>query len=113
MKEGNERTGGKTETYRMEISPYLVKDFNFCKPARHTVCHIETTVENPVIQSTNRSQSPKDRNLYKKILNKRLRDVIKKSYAPWSNNSVIVKKDGKLRMAITYRSLNKITEDKA
>ena len=35
--------------------------------------------------------------------------VIEKSYAPWSSNAVIVRKDGKLRMVIDYRALNKVT----
>ena len=35
--------------------------------------------------------------------------IIEPSHAPWSSNAVLVKKDGKTRMVIDYRSLNKVT----
>ena len=86
-------------------------DFKSDKVAKHsTVCKITTTVEDPVIQSTNRSMSPDDREQFKKLVADRLREgVIEKSCAPWSSNSVLVKKDGKVRMVIDYRALNKLT----
>ena len=35
--------------------------------------------------------------------------VWKPSKAPWCSNTVFVRKDGKTRMAIDYRQLNKVT----
>ena len=80
------------------------------KPPHSNTCRIDTTIADPVIQSANRSASPEDRDLFKKITEQKIEEgVIEKSYAPWSSNALIVKKDGKLRMVIDYRSLNKIT----
>src|SRR5437764_13419133 len=35
--------------------------------------------------------------------------VIEPSHAPWSSNGLFVRKDGKTRMVIDYRQLNKVT----
>ncbi len=35
--------------------------------------------------------------------------IVEPSRAPWSSNTVFVRKDGKTRMAIDYRQLNKVT----
>src|SRR4051812_15997659 len=32
--------------------------------------------------------------------------IVEPSYAPWCPNSLLVRKDGKIRMVIDYRSLN-------
>ena len=48
----------------------------------NTSCKITTTVPEPHIQSTNRSAAPEDRELYKKIIEERLKEgVIEKSCA--------------------------------
>ena len=48
--------------------------------------------------------------MYKKLIEQKIAEgVIEKSHAPWSSNSIIIKKDGKLRMVIDYRTLNKVT----
>jgi exodeoxyribonuclease III len=79
-------------------------------PKHSTVCKIITTVPDPQIQSTNRSMAPGDRELHKKQIEDRLKEgVIEPSCAPWSSNSLLVKKDGKVRMVIDYRALNKLT----
>ena len=74
------------------------------------VCRIVTSVEDPHIQATNRSVSPADLELGRKLIEERLREgIIEKSCAPWSSSSLLVKKDGKVRMCIDYRQLNKLT----
>ena len=35
--------------------------------------------------------------------------IIEKSSAPWSSNCVVIRKDGKARIAVDYRKLNQIT----
>ena len=72
-------------------------DFSSDRIIKHnTTCKITTTVPEPHIQSTNRSAAPKDRELYKKIIKERLKEgVIEKSCAPWSSNSILVKKMAK------------------
>ena len=35
--------------------------------------------------------------------------VIEPSCAPWCSNALLVRKDGKIRMVIDYRALNKVT----
>ena len=86
-------------------------DYTIRKTEPHsTTCQIQTTIADPVLQSANRSASPQDRDIHKKMIEQKLAEgVIEKSFAPWSSNSLIVKKDGKLRMVIDYRALNKIT----
>jgi hypothetical protein len=79
-------------------------------PKHTTTCEILTNLENPKIVSTHRHNSPEDQESSKKLIQQKLLEgVIEKSSAPWSSNSVLVKKDGKLRMVIDYRSLNKVT----
>jgi hypothetical protein len=35
--------------------------------------------------------------------------IIEKSSAPWSSNCVVIRKDGKTRIAVDYRKLNEVT----
>jgi hypothetical protein len=79
-------------------------------PKHTTTCGITTIQDNPKIVSTNRAINPADRQEAAKIVEKHLKEgIIEPSNAPWSSNSVLVKKDGKLRMVIDYRALNKVT----
>ena len=72
-------------------------------------CDITTTEQNPRIVSTNRPVSPEDREEFTKQISSRLDEgVIEGSHAPWSSNAFLVRKDGKIRMAIDYRQLNKV-----
>ena len=76
----------------------------------NTTCRIETTTENPNVTSVNRSSDPAGRQLFAEMTSKALKQgIIEPSKAPWSSNAVLVKKDGKTRMVIDYRSLNKLT----
>jgi hypothetical protein len=79
-------------------------------PKHNTRCTITTIVSNPKVVSTNRAINPADLEESKKIILQKVKEgVIEPSSAPWSSNSVLVKKDGKLRMVIDYRALNKVT----
>ena len=86
-------------------------DFTKTSAPKHpTVCRLVTSVEDPHIQATNRSVSPADLELGRKLIEERSKEgIIEKSCAPWSSNSLLVKKDGKVRMCIDYRQLNKLT----
>jgi hypothetical protein len=76
----------------------------------HTTCDIKTTEENPRIVSTPRPVNPKEREDQEAIIREKLEEgVIEPSCAPWSSNTVFIRKDGKTRMAIDYRQLNKCT----
>ena len=60
--------------------------------------------------TVNRSADPEGRRLFAEMTSKALEQgIIEPSHAPWSSNAVLVKKDGKTRMVIDYRSLNKVT----
>jgi len=73
-------------------------------------CDIKTTTDNPRIVSCNRAVSPEDRMEFVKQVEGLLKQgVVEQSKAPWSSNAVLVRKDGKIRMAIDYRQLNKVT----
>ena len=75
-----------------------------------TTCDITTNVENPNVASYNRSADPEAHKLFAEMTAKSLKQgIIEPSHAPWSSNAVLVKKDGKTRMVIDYRSLNKVT----
>lgn len=79
--------------------------------AKHnTTCEIVTTEQNPKILSHMRSSNPEDQRIFMEIVQQKAAEgVIEPSRAPWSSNAVLVKKDGKVRMVIDYRALNKVT----
>src|SRR6185437_9282737 len=86
-------------------------DFSNAGVVKHdTTCEIITTVDNPRIVSTARPTNPADYDQFAKMVDSKLNEgVIEPSKAPWSSNSILIKKDGKLRMVIDYRALNKVT----
>ena len=112
-----ERTGD--EALKLKQLLWEIKDclsdgtLNFSgdiKLPHNTTCDIATNVENPTITSTNRSADPEAHKLFAEMTTKALKQgIIEPSRAPWSSNAVLVKKDGKTRMVIDYRSLNKVT----
>ena len=79
--------------------------------AHGSTCAIRTTVENPRLMSYNTSISPEERKEQAKIVDDYLKQgIIEPSNAPWSSNSLLVRKsDGKMRLVIDFRNLNKVT----
>src|SRR3954466_15025084 len=70
----------------------------------------QDNIDNPRVLSSNRPMSPEDRKEMTAMVEKELQQgTIESSCAPWSSNAVLVRKDGKLRMAIDYRQLNSVT----
>ena len=79
-------------------------------PTHNTMCEIKTTVQHPRINSTPRPVNPEERANQEKIIQGKLAEkVIEPSYAPWSSNTVFIRRDGKTRMAVDYRQLNQQT----
>ena len=77
-------------------------DFTKTSASKHPiVCRIVTSVEDPHIQATNNSVSQADLELGRKLIEERLEEgIIEKSCAPWSSNSLLVKKDGKCKCVL-------------
>ena len=113
----SERTG--EEGLKLKQLLWEIKDclsdgtLNFggdVKMPHSTTCGIATNVDNPTIVSYNRSADPEAHKEFAEMTAKNLKQgIIEPSHAPWSSNAELVKKDGKTRMVIDYRSLNKVT----
>ena len=86
-------------------------DFRSNPNVKHnTTASITTTVEYPKITARGTRCDPEDNKAYQKaIADKVTEGVIEPSKAPWCSNALLVRKDGKIRMVIDYRSLNKVT----
>ena len=86
-------------------------DFRTNPTVKHsTTCTIRTTEENPKIVARGQRCNPEEAQEFTKQINQKIREgVIEPSCAPWCSNALIIRKDGKIRMVIDYRSLNKVT----
>jgi hypothetical protein len=79
-------------------------------PHHNVTCHVRTTVENPRIVSAPMRVSPMERGEQQKHVTELLEQgIIEPSCAPWCSNAVFVKRNGKTRMAVDYRQLNRVT----
>ena len=68
------------------------------------------TVENPVLKARPDKSSPQHKLDIAEMVEAKLRQgIIEKSSAPWSSNCVVIRKDGKTRIAVDYRKLNEVT----
>ena len=78
---------------------------------KHDTCvTIQTTVENPKIVARGYGRNPQEIKEYQEVVDRMLRDgLIERSHAPWCSNAILIRKDGKTRMVIDYRALNKVT----
>ena len=78
---------------------------------KHTICTGDAA---PIIQRAYRS-NPQDRDFIQKEITTLLQQgLIQESRSPWASPIVIVpKKNGKLRMCVDYRALNKVTKGDA
>jgi hypothetical protein len=88
-----------------------VLDFRTNPSVKHdTTATITTTVENPKILARGQRCNPEENKAYMKAIGDKEREgVIEPSRAPWCSNALLVRKDGKIRMVIDYRQLNKVT----
>ena len=86
-------------------------DFQTNPTVKHsTTCTIRTTEENPKIVARGQRCNPEEAQEFTKQISQKIREgVIEPSCAPWCSNALIIRKDGKIRMVIDYRSLNKVT----
>jgi len=75
-----------------------------------TTASITTTVENPILKARPDKSSPQQKLDIAEMVEAKLRQgIIEKSSAPWSSNCVVIRKDGKTRIAVDYRKLNELT----
>ena len=75
-----------------------------------TTASIDTTVENPILKARPDKSSPQQKLDIAEMVEAKLRQgIIEKSSAPWSSNCVVIRKDGKTRIAVDYRKLNELT----
>jgi len=87
-----------------------VLDFNTNVVKHNTTCKISTTVQNPKIVARGQKCTPEEKNEFAKDMAKKIGEgIIEPSFAPWCSNSLLVRKDGKIRMVIDYRALNNVT----
>ena len=86
-------------------------DFRTNPNVKHnTTATIRTTENNPKIVARGQKCNPEETKEFTKQISQKLKEgVIEPSYAPWCSNALIIRKDGKIRMVIDYRALNKVT----
>jgi hypothetical protein len=66
-----------------------------------TTASIKLTVENPVLRARPDKSSPQQKKDIAEMVEAKLRQgIIEKSSAPWSSNCVVIRKDGKTRIAV-------------
>ena len=80
------------------------------KMKHETKCIISTTTPDPMFRAYSKDWTPQDRDeIDKQVEEKLLQGIVEPSTAPWSSNVVLIRKDGRVRMAIDYRKLNSVT----
>lgn len=86
-------------------------DFKTNPDVKHdTTATIETTEENPKIKLRAYGCSPEEAQEFRKVIEQKVAEgVIEPSHAQWCSNALLIRKDGKIRMVIDYRALNKVT----
>ena len=68
-----------------------------------TTASIKTTVENPILKARPDKSSPQQKLDIAEMVEAKLRQgIIEKSSAPWSSNCVVIRKDGKTRIAVDF-----------
>jgi hypothetical protein len=80
------------------------------KMKHNTKCIISTTTPDPMFRAYSKDWTPQDRDeIDKQVEEKLVQGIVEPSTAPWSSNVVLIRKDGRVRMAIDYRKLNSVT----
>ena len=85
-------------------------DFKSNPNVKHkTTAIIETTVHNPRILARTHGCNPEETEEFRKVIEQKVAEgVIEPSHAQWCSNALLVRKDGKIRMVIDYRSLTRL-----
>ena len=80
------------------------------KMKHSTTAVISTTTQDPMFKAYAKDWTPQDRaEIDKQVEEKMRQGIVEPSSAPWSSNVVLIRKDGRVRMAIDYRKLNSVT----
>ena len=105
-----EKLAGLLKKYKHLLSDGVL-DFRTDTTSKHnTTCTINTTESNPKIVARGQKCSPEEKKEFIKEMGKKDSEgIIEPSFAPWCSNALLVRKDGKIRMVIDYRALNKVT----
>jgi hypothetical protein len=88
-----------------------VLDFNDKSTGAHEItCEIRTTIPNPSIRHQRRNATPDaKREIEKQTEEKLQQGIIEESDSPWKSNVVVIRKNGRARVALDLRALNKYT----
>jgi len=83
---------------------------DFTTPPSHGVtCSIETISNAPFKAHPIKANPQEKKEIIRQVEEKLNQGIIEKSSAPWSSNCVCINKNGKTRIAVDYRKLNKVT----
>ena len=75
-----------------------------------TSCTLTLAVKDPKLQARPDRCNPQSKlDIAEMVRNNLRQGIIEKSNAPWSSNCVVIRKDGKTRIAVDYRKLNEVT----
>lgn len=86
-------------------------DFTNTDSTKHsTTAIIKTLEDNPKIVARGMRCDPIETQAFETATEKLKKEgIIEPSNAPWCSNAILVRKDGKIRMVIDYRALNRVT----
>ena len=87
--------------------------FDPCRVVPHdTTCTITLLAGDSRLQARPDKTSPQSKlDIATMVTNNLRQGIIEKSSAPWSSNCVVIRKDGKTRIAVNYRRLNEATDE--
>ena len=84
---------------------------DFSQPPHHDVmCSIETISDAPFKAHPIKANPFEKEEILRQVEEKLNQGIIEQSSAPWSSNCVCISKNGKTRIAVDYRKLNKVTK---
>ena len=98
---------------RPETLNAISKDgkLDFTAPPSHPVtCSIETISDAPFKAHPIKADPKQKAEILRQVEEKLDQGIIERSSAPWSSNCVCINKNGKTRIAVDYRKLNKVTK---
>jgi len=96
-----------------DIFETISKDgkLDFSQPSSHDVtCSIETTSDAPFKAHPIKVNPQEKAEILRQVEEKLEQGIIEQSSAPWSSNCICISKNGKTRIAVDYRKLNKVTK---
>ena len=89
----------------------LIGEFDPDRVILHdTSCTLTLAVKDPKLQARPDRCNPQSKlDIAEMVRNNLRQGIIEKSNASWSSNCVVIRKDGKTRIAVDYRKLNEVT----